>query len=159
MGIPQMNTENPPEEKPKNEPEGNPLEELKKQLEGILGKDRNVRFEFVPPFGAAAPDGGGTPQQKGSSEEILEKISKFSMKPREIRDYLDKFVIKQDEAKKVLSVAICDHYNHIRRCMENPALAEREYAKQNILILGPTGVGKTYLMRTIAKLIDRKSVV
>ena len=153
MGIPQMNTENPPEEKPKNEPEGNPLEELKKQLEGILGKDRNVRFEFVPPFGAAAPDGGGTPQQKGSSEEILKKISKFSMKPREIRDYLDKFVIKQDEAKKVLSVAICDHYNHIRRCMENPALAEREYAKQNILILGPTGVGKTYLMRTIAKLI------
>lgn len=100
MGIPQMNTENPPEEKPKNEPEGNPLEELKKQLEGILGKDRNVRFEFVPPFGAASPDGGGTPQQKGSSEEILEKISKFSMKPREIRDYLDKFVIKQDEAKK-----------------------------------------------------------
>ena len=64
------------------------------------------------------------------------------MKPREIRDYLDKFVIKQDEAKKVLSVAICDHYNHIRRCMENPALAEREYAKQNILILGPTGVAK-----------------
>ena len=153
MKTPQLNTEGPPEEKPKNAPEGSPLEELKKQLEGILGRDGNVKFEFVPPFGAAAPDSEGGAPQKESPGEILEKIANFSMKPREIRDYLDKFVIKQDEAKKVLSVAICDHYNHIRRCMENPALAEREYAKQNILILGPTGVGKTYLMRTIAKLI------
>ena len=74
-------------------------------------------------------------------------------KPREIRDYLDRYVIQQTEAKKVLSVAICDHYNHVRRCIEDPALRDREYAKQNIILLGPTGVGKTYLMRCIARLI------
>jgi len=50
-------------------------------------------------------------------------------------------------------VAICDHYNHVRRCIEDPAVQEREYAKHNILLLGPTGVGKTYLMRCIARLI------
>ena len=53
----------------------------------------------------------------------------------------------------MLSVAICDHYNHVRQCLENPDVRERDYAKQNILLLGPTGVGKTYLMRCIAKLI------
>lgn len=149
-----MNTDKPTDDKPDNPSDSNPLEELKKQLEGILGKNKNVKFEFVPPFGAVG-DEQNAPQQpeKSKSDEILGKIANFSMKPREIRDWLDKFVIKQDEAKKVLSVAICDHYNHIRRCIENPELAEREYAKQNILILGPTGVGKTYLMRTIAKLI------
>ena len=138
-----MNTNPPTDDTPKKDNEENPLEELKKQLEGVLGKNKNVRFEFVPPFGASAPYEENSAPQNDSSAKILERIANFSMKPREIRDYLDKFVIKQDEAKKVLSVAICDHYNHIRRCMQNPKLAEREYAKQNILILGPTGVGKT----------------
>ncbi|MCK5802129.1 MAG: AAA family ATPase, partial [Lentisphaeria bacterium] len=86
-------------------------------------------------------------------EDILQRLRDFSFKPREIRDHLDRFVISQDEAKKVLSVAICDHYNHVRRCMENPELGELDYAKHNVLMLGPTGVGKTYLMRCAAKLI------
>ncbi len=126
------------------------LANLRKQLEGILG-NKNVRFEFAPQFAAEPP-----PQPADESDDdadALEKIRNFSMKPRQIRDYLDRFVIKQNEAKKVLSVAICDHYNHVRRCLENPKLSENEFAKQNIIILGPTGVGKTYLMRTAAKLI------
>ncbi|MCB0387099.1 MAG: AAA family ATPase, partial [Bdellovibrionales bacterium] len=86
-------------------------------------------------------------------DEVLKQIRAFNRKPKEIRDYLDRFVIRQDEAKKVLAVAICDHYNHVRQCIEKPKLAEKEYNKQNILLLGPTGVGKTYLMRNIAKLI------
>jgi len=89
----------------------------------------------------------------GTDEELLKRIRGFSLKPREIRDHLDRFVIQQAEAKKVLSVAICDHYNHVRECLANPELRERDYAKQNILLLGPTGVGKTYLMRCIARLI------
>jgi endopeptidase Clp ATP-binding regulatory subunit ClpX len=88
-----------------------------------------------------------------TDEERLKRIRSFSLKPREIRDHLDRFVIQQSEAKKVLSVAICDHYNHVRECLANPELRERDYAKQNILLLGPTGVGKTYLMRCIARLI------
>ncbi len=83
----------------------------------------------------------------------LGMIRSFSMTPREIRDYLDRYVISQGEAKKVLATAVCDHYNHVRRCLEHPEIAARDFAKSNVLMLGPTGVGKTYLMRCIAKLI------
>ncbi len=75
----------------------------------------------------------------------------FDYLPRDIKDYLDRFVIKQDSAKKVLATAICDHYNHIKRC--SSAGPCKEYSKQNIIMLGPTGVGKTYLVRTVADLI------
>ena len=54
-------------------------------------------------------------------EELLKRIRGFSLKPREIRDHLDRFVIQQAEAKKVLSVAICDHYNHVRDSVGHPA--------------------------------------
>lgn len=132
-----------------------PLEELQEKLQQALGGG-NVAFQG--PFGQA-PGVQNTPQDpkdQGADEEreaTLERIRTFSFKPREIRDYLDRFVVQQQEAKKVLSVAICDHYNHVRQCLENPKLLDRTYHKQNILMLGPTGVGKTFLMRHIAKLI------
>ncbi|MGP8239401.1 MAG: AAA family ATPase [Limisphaerales bacterium] len=75
----------------------------------------------------------------------------FSRKPREVKNYLDRFVIKQDEAKKVLSVALCDHYHHVRLAVEGKE--QPNYAKQNVILLGPTGVGKTYLIRNAADLI------
>ena len=78
---------------------------------------------------------------------------KFDLKPKEIKQYLDRYVIKQDDAKKALAIAVCDHYNHVRECHENPDAADTDYSKQNIVMLGPTGVGKTYLIRHIAKLI------
>ena len=83
----------------------------------------------------------------------LDAIRKFSFKPREIRDYLDRYVISQGEAKKVLATAVCDHYNHVRRCLDDDHLANRDFAKSNVIMIGPTGVGKTYLMRCIARLI------
>src|SRR6202040_1262227 len=69
-----------------------------------------------------------------------------------------RFVIKQDEAKKVLSIAVCDHYNHakyLRQLEKKDAVRaeETEYAKQNVILVGPTGVGKTYLIKHIADLI------
>ncbi|MBL9207235.1 MAG: AAA family ATPase, partial [Opitutaceae bacterium] len=105
-------------------------------------------------MGTQAPDSKpeGGPQD-AENAAILDRIRTFNLRPREIRDHLDRFVIQQTEAKKVLSVAICDHYNHVRACLERPELRETDYAKQNILLLGPTGVGKTYLMRCIARLI------
>jgi endopeptidase Clp ATP-binding regulatory subunit ClpX len=75
----------------------------------------------------------------------------FDYLPRDIKKYLDRFVVKQDAAKKVLATTICDHYNHIKRCSAKGPC--KEYSKQNIIMLGPTGVGKTYLIRTIADLI------
>ncbi|HEU5079445.1 MAG TPA: AAA family ATPase [Opitutaceae bacterium] len=116
-------------------------------------KGSPFRSFFAGGVSASSNERGDTPDPDEKNAEILRRIREFNLKPREIRDHLDRFVIKQAEAKKVLSVAICDHYNHVRQCLENPQLRERDYAKQNILLLGPTGVGKTYLMRCIARLI------
>ena len=130
-----------------------PFDQLPPQIKDLL-KGSKVRTFFAQP---AAGDDAATEnlaaEENEAHQTVLRRIREFSLKPREIRDYLDRFVIQQGEAKKVLSVAICDHYNHVRQCLENPSLRERDYAKQNILLLGPTGVGKTYLMRCIAKLI------
>ena len=75
----------------------------------------------------------------------------FAYKPRDVKSHLDRFVIRQDDAKKVLSVALCDHYNHVRLAREGKDMPN--YAKQNIILVGPTGVGKTYLIRSVADLI------
>src|SRR6185436_8929157 len=75
----------------------------------------------------------------------------FDYKPRGVKAHLDRFVIKQDDAKKVLSVALCDHYHHVRLALEGRETPN--YAKQNIILVGPTGVGKTYLVRSVADLI------
>jgi ATP-dependent Clp protease ATP-binding subunit ClpX len=136
-----------------DQPPSDPIGQLPKQFQDLLKGSRVGTF-----FSAAAPGSepaaAATADEKSEEHEAtLRRIREFNLKPREIRDYLDRFVIQQAEAKKVLSVAICDHYNHVRQCLENPQLRERDYAKQNILLLGPTGVGKTYLMRCIAKLI------
>jgi endopeptidase Clp ATP-binding regulatory subunit ClpX len=75
----------------------------------------------------------------------------FNYKPRDVKAHLDRFVVKQEEAKKVLSVALCDHYNHVRFARQGKETPN--YAKQNIILIGPTGVGKTYLIRSVADLI------
>lgn len=75
----------------------------------------------------------------------------FALKPADIVRHLDRFVIGQTEAKKVLAVALCDHFQHVRL-----TLAGKDapfYQKQNVLLLGPTGVGKTHLIRSAAELI------
>ena len=89
------------------------------------------------------------PEPTGGDGE--QKEFKFDKKPRDIKAYLDRFVIKQEEAKKVLSVAICDHYQHVRLAIEGKD--QPNYAKQNIILVGPTGVGKTYLIKNAADLI------
>lgn len=73
-------------------------------------------------------------------------------KPREIAAYLDEFVIGQESAKKILSVAV---YNHYKRVQAGPTRdTDVEVAKSNILMLGPTGCGKTYLAQTLAKMLN-----
>jgi len=75
----------------------------------------------------------------------------FQLKPQEIARHLNRFVIGQTEAKKVLSVALCDHFQHVRLTEEGHTAPF--YQKQNVLLLGPTGVGKTHLIRSAAELI------
>jgi endopeptidase Clp ATP-binding regulatory subunit ClpX len=134
----------------------NPFEHIQRNIEEALRQGRLHVMPMGGPMGvkpAQTEEAEEEAPEDDGSAEVLEKIRAFDLKPRQIRDYLNRFVIRQDEAKKVLSVAVCDHYNHVRRCIENPDVAQRDYQKQNIVLLGPTGSGKTYLMRCIARLI------
>ena len=70
--------------------------------------------------------------------------------PIEIREFLDGYVIGQEDAKKVLSVAVHNHYKKII----NPIVDDVELEKSNVIVVGPTGVGKTLLVTTVAKYLD-----
>ncbi len=93
------------------------------------------------------------PPDSEDIEELKRRILEFDMTPKEVKAYLDRFVIGQEDSKRALAIAICDHYNHIRECEHDPELRDADYSKQNVLMVGPTGVGKTYLIRTLAKLV------
>ena len=85
-----------------------------------------------------------TPEEEKKTEDIN------LLKPKEIKEFLDDYVIGQEEAKKVLSVAV---YNHYKRVLSGADL-DVELQKSNILMLGPTGSGKTYLAQTLAKVLN-----
>ena len=89
------------------------------------------------------------------SEEYLGNIDLNDVpKPKDIKDYLDQYIIGQDDAKRYMSVAV---YNHYKRLSQNNSDAEKdgvEIEKSNIIMVGSTGTGKTLLARTIARLLD-----
>src|SRR5579862_4060642 len=118
-------------------------EEFQRQLSEF------VRQHFQQTRPASTAEAESTKEDKDAKSK--HEAFTFDYKPRQIKEYLDRFVIKQDEAKKVLSVALCDHYHHVRLAIEGKE--STNYAKQNIILLGPTGVGKTFLIRKAADLI------
>ncbi len=121
-------------------PSGNP-DALGPVSEGVprrIRRNRSTLSEPLPKPGileTASPDAG----------------FHFQLRPHEIARHLNRFVIGQTEAKKVLSVALCDHFQHVRLSQEGHLAPF--YQKQNVLLLGPTGVGKTHLIRSAADLI------
>ena len=132
------------------------MAEFAKHLKEQYGDGiQNVKFKVDPESDA---DGVDSPVAADKAEFDLT----FDLKPKEVKAYLDKYVIKQEEAKKILSIAICDHYNHVAECVRRdkerkisdaPDAIEEEYTKQNVIMIGPTGVGKTYLIKILARLI------
>src|SRR5213594_4460714 len=120
-------------------------EEFQRQLQAFMRQHfpAGTPPHFSGPETSPAPDKADPDAQQPDFE--------FTHKPRDVKAYLDRFVIKQEEAKKVLSVALCDHYHHVRLAMDGKE--QPNYAKQNLILIGPTGVGKTYLIRSIADLI------
>ncbi len=87
-------------------------------------------------------------KSSGSSNSIGDLILK---KPKEIRAFLDQYVIGQDQTKKVMAVAV---YNHYKRLMQQELNDDVEIEKSNIIMVGQTGTGKTLVAKTIAKMLD-----
>ena len=91
---------------------------------------------------------------KQEEEEVEEEAPLFNdihlLKPKEIKAFLDEYVIGQDDAKKVLSVAVYNHYKRVTSCQH----MDVDVQKSNILMIGPTGSGKTYLAQTMAKILN-----
>ncbi len=120
-------------------------EEFQRQLQQLF-QQQFAAAPGVAPAPASAPS-SPHPEPGPPAEDTF----RFDLKPKDVKAYLDRFVIKQDEAKKVLAVALCDHYHHVRLATAGKGMPN--YTKQNIILLGPTGVGKTYLVRSLADLI------
>jgi endopeptidase Clp ATP-binding regulatory subunit ClpX len=125
-------------------------EELEKELSEYLSKKYGYRIKVVSPMMMSQTrDTKSTKKQPSGPEKI-----KFDMKPEELERYIDQFVVKQDEAKSILATKICTHYNRIRyqSLRARPGAGQMVgRIKNNMLLIGPTGVGKTYLIKLIAQ--------
>ncbi|MBQ4177643.1 MAG: ATP-dependent Clp protease ATP-binding subunit ClpX, partial [Lachnospiraceae bacterium] len=94
-------------------------------------------------------------EEELADEEPQSTDSEINLRtPREIKEFLDEYVIGQEEAKKTLSVAVYNHYKRVLSNSGRTSVGDVELQKSNILMLGPTGSGKTYLAQTLAKLLN-----
>jgi ATP-dependent protease Clp ATPase subunit len=96
-------------------------------------------------------------QSTRSKAPRQKKKINFDLKPEELIAYLDQFVVKQDSAKAILATKICTHFNRIKRAQEghenSGSVSMVGHIKNNVLMIGPTGVGKTYVIKLIANKI------
>ncbi len=125
--------------------------EVQKELEDIVKSKFGDNVKIVTQKMDFDPLNLTQDKQEFKSKDKKIDLS-FNLKPKDVFNYLEEYVIGQDEAKKTLSIAICDHYNHIKKIEEKSSHISH-YSKQNVLMLGPTGVGKTYLVKKLAELV------
>lgn len=124
--------------------------ELEKEIADFLSKKFGGNVKVVTPQFAPQSEVEGTKETK--VRDLSSSIN-FDMKPEELIAYLDQYIVRQDEAKAVLSTKICTHFNRIKKAASNPDAVDELSGsiKNNILMLGPTGSGKTYMVKLIAQ--------
>ncbi len=128
--------------------------ELEKELNEYLAKKYGSKIKLAMPLVIPQKDEGFV-EKESKKQKKLKKI-KFDLKPEDLESYLSEFIVKQDDAKEVLATKICTHFNRIKYWEEHRGQAKYDgvgMIKSNIIMIGPTGVGKTYLIKLIAKKI------
>jgi len=122
--------------------------ELEKEIGEFLSKKFGGHVKLLSPMVVTQEAITGKSKETAREKRKIE----FNLKPEELIAYLDQYVVKQEQAKAILATKICTHFNRIRRAQEEPT-GPNEMAggiKNNVLMIGPTGVGKTYIIRLIA---------
>ena len=126
--------------------------EIEKEIGEFLAKKFGGEVRIISPL--EVPEEVFSEKTKPSPPPQIRKIA-FDLKPDDLISHLDQYIIRQDHAKAVLATKICTHFNRIKRSQEAPdgndCMVGR--IKNNILMIGPTGVGKTYMVKLIAKKI------
>lgn len=148
------NTETPDEgddsKKSKESKESKESQDSSKYNANPFSGFHNIGFINLADFGP----GDGVPNRQRLKKKKKSDVPPIDLKdvpsPHEIKARLDEYVVGQEKAKKIISVAV---YNHYKRVATN-TMDEIEIEKSNILMLGPTGCGKTYLVKTLARLLD-----
>ena len=125
--------------------------ELEKELGEFLTKKFGGNVKLATPIVIPQQDA----LEKNDPPPKSTKPIQFDLKPEELIDYLNQYIIKQDDAKAILATKICTHFNRVRHYQSNPEVLNQMVGliKNNVLLIGPTGVGKTYLVRLIAQKI------
>jgi ATP-dependent Clp protease ATP-binding subunit ClpX len=127
--------------------------ELERELSEYLSKKYGDRIKIITPFVFPKGESVETETKSKDSKGVASRIN-FSLKPEELEAYLDEYVIQQNEAKAVLATKICTHFNRIKYWEQQGKQNGSDSVgmiKNNIIMIGPTGVGKTYLIKLIAK--------
>ena len=125
--------------------------ELEKEIGEFLSKKFGDNVKIITPM--VLPQEGAVDKLKTPPKR--KKEINFSLKPEELIAYLDQFVVKQDSAKAILATKICTHFNRIKRTRDGQENTGNivGHIKSNVMMIGPTGVGKTYIIKLIANKI------
>jgi endopeptidase Clp ATP-binding regulatory subunit ClpX len=127
--------------------------ELERELSDYLARKYGDKVKIITPLVFPKEETGESQSGSKPSQNVSDKIN-FDLKPEELEAYLDEFVIRQDQAKAVLATKICTHFNRIKYWEVRDKAKGTDSVgmiKNNIIMIGPTGVGKTYLIKLIAK--------